>query len=360
MKELKVFTSQEVLGKEFNIYGDSDAPLFLAKDVAEWIDHSDRSKMLKAVDEDEKVKNIVPTLGGSQEMWFLTEYGLYEVLMQSRKPIAKQFKKEVKAILKQLRTTGVVITEKAAAEDINYESMFGNYRIRKTFRQAKDVKELYQIFIEENKKNRIKAANIISKNNLIVMELEDKINPLNVAKGGITVSEVVAIQELISDIKDRTLELSNRRNGGLRSAKTKEIKSLKGVIDSMKEPTLEMYNQINYAPLSLNKMFDGEGSIKHRSPLYNYWIENFPIWEVEDKELWELNGVDFTKPLHIRLGFVCHELNDVDNLCKSAIDMVLGRIYGINDVLVHKITADKLGTNNDKLGQKIYIHISNL
>ena len=39
---------------------------------------------------DEKVVNIVYTLGGVQSMWFLTEDGLYEVLMQSRKPIAKQ------------------------------------------------------------------------------------------------------------------------------------------------------------------------------------------------------------------------------------------------------------------------------
>lgn len=36
-------------------------------------------------------------------MWFLTEDGLYELLMQSRKPIAKQFKKQVKKMLKELR-----------------------------------------------------------------------------------------------------------------------------------------------------------------------------------------------------------------------------------------------------------------
>ena len=36
----------------------------------------------------------------------LTEDGLYEVLMTSQKPIAKQFKKEVKKILKQIRQTG--------------------------------------------------------------------------------------------------------------------------------------------------------------------------------------------------------------------------------------------------------------
>lgn len=63
--------------------------------------------MILTVDEDEKVRNIVPTLGGNQEMWFLTEDGFYEVLMQSRKPIAKEFKKEVKKILKQIRQTRI-------------------------------------------------------------------------------------------------------------------------------------------------------------------------------------------------------------------------------------------------------------
>ena len=38
--------------------------------------------------------------GQRREMWFLTEDGLYEVLMQSRKPVAKEFKKKVKNMLK--------------------------------------------------------------------------------------------------------------------------------------------------------------------------------------------------------------------------------------------------------------------
>ena len=45
-------------------------------------------------------------LGRQGETWFLTEDGLYEVLMQSRKPQAKQFKKGVKEILKSIRRTG--------------------------------------------------------------------------------------------------------------------------------------------------------------------------------------------------------------------------------------------------------------
>lgn len=43
-------------------------------------------------------------------MWFLTEDGLYEVLMQSRKPIAKEFKKKVKEILKTIRQHGAYLT----------------------------------------------------------------------------------------------------------------------------------------------------------------------------------------------------------------------------------------------------------
>ena len=105
MSVLQVIEQREVLGKQLTMYGDFENPLFLAKEVAEWIDYdlSSINKMLNSVDEDEKVRNIVPTLGGNQEAWFLTEDGLYEVLMQSRKPIAKQFKKEVKTLLKNIR-----------------------------------------------------------------------------------------------------------------------------------------------------------------------------------------------------------------------------------------------------------------
>lgn len=113
MKDLKIIEQREVLGKEFKIYGDFENPLFLAKDVAEWIEYdvSSVNKMIVIVDDTEKVRKTIPTLGGSQECWFLTEDGLYEVLMQSRKPIAKEFKREVKQILKSVRKHGLYATE---------------------------------------------------------------------------------------------------------------------------------------------------------------------------------------------------------------------------------------------------------
>ena len=67
-KEITILREQQILGKEFTVYGDIFDPLFLAKDVADMIEHSDVSKMVKTVDDDEKVKNTILTLGGSQEM----------------------------------------------------------------------------------------------------------------------------------------------------------------------------------------------------------------------------------------------------------------------------------------------------
>lgn len=112
MNELAIIEQREVLGKEFKIYGDLENPLFLAKDVAEWIEHTDLSRMMNIVDDNEKLKRTMYVSGQNREMWFLTEDGLYEVLMQSRKPIAKQFKTEVKKILKTIRLNGMYATDK--------------------------------------------------------------------------------------------------------------------------------------------------------------------------------------------------------------------------------------------------------
>lgn len=110
MNKITLVHEQNLLEQNFKIYGSKENPLFLAKDVAEWISHSRASEMLKSVDEDEKLLQTILASGQNREMWFLTEDGLYEVLMQSRKPIAKFFKKEVKSILRNLRKTGAHMT----------------------------------------------------------------------------------------------------------------------------------------------------------------------------------------------------------------------------------------------------------
>jgi len=111
---IQVLSETELLGHKFTVYGTAENPLFLAKEVAECIeyDQSSVNKLVNLVDDDEKVRNNLPTPGGNQQVWFLTEDGLYEVLMQSRKPIAKEFKKGVKEILKSIRKTGGYLATK--------------------------------------------------------------------------------------------------------------------------------------------------------------------------------------------------------------------------------------------------------
>ena len=117
MNELKIIDERELLGKQLRIYGDFQNPLFLAKDVAEWIEHSNVTKMLNGIDKTEKIvikipsNNLLVGLQSNTEYTFLTEEGLYEVLMQSRKPIAKEFKKKVKEILKDVRKYGMYATD---------------------------------------------------------------------------------------------------------------------------------------------------------------------------------------------------------------------------------------------------------
>ena len=104
-KDLMTVEKVHILNTDFNMYGTIDKPIFLAQDIAEMIEYSlDKvDQMLANVDDDEKLTDTIYRSGQKREMWFLTENGLYELLMQSRKPLAKAFKAEIKKILHQMR-----------------------------------------------------------------------------------------------------------------------------------------------------------------------------------------------------------------------------------------------------------------
>lgn len=167
MNELTVIQQQEILGKPFTVYGDFENPLFLAREVAEWIDYSESnvSKLVAMVDEEEKVRNIITTLGGNQEAWFLTEDGVYEVLMQSRKPIAKQFKKEVKAVLKSIRKHGAYMTTETLEQALlNPDTM---------------IKLCMQLKEEQNKNGELQLKNAeLTVNNQIMKPKADYFDEL--------------------------------------------------------------------------------------------------------------------------------------------------------------------------------------
>lgn len=178
MDNLQIIDERKLFGKDFKIYGDIENPLFLAKDVANWIEHSNPRVMLNTVDENEKVVNNVYTLGGSQESWFLTEDGLYEVLMQSRKPIAKQFKKEVKKILKSIRMNGMYATDKLLDNPDLAIQAFTKLKEEREKRKALEIK------IEEQKPKVIFADAVeTSKTSILIGDLAKLIKQNGVDMG---------------------------------------------------------------------------------------------------------------------------------------------------------------------------------
>lgn len=104
MNEIKIINKSTFLDKQIDVWGSVERPLFRAKDVVDWLEAKNVSMVIDRVDEEERLKFNLGRNGG--DTWFLTEDGLYEVLMSSRKPIAKLFKKGVKKILHEIRTKG--------------------------------------------------------------------------------------------------------------------------------------------------------------------------------------------------------------------------------------------------------------
>ena len=163
-KEVQVLENEVTLmGKTFSVYGTVEEPLFRAKDVAEWIEHSDVHKMVQSVDEDEKVRNNIPTLGGNQEAWFLTENGVYEVLMLSRKPVAKEFKKEVKKMLHALRTRKATLMPTNFADAL--EAYAKEVRAREEAQQALFAETQQKLMaLEQKEKAEAETERIIQCN----------------------------------------------------------------------------------------------------------------------------------------------------------------------------------------------------
>ena len=54
-QKITVIDSEVICNQQVNVYGTREKPLFLAKDVAKWLGHSNPSKMISKIDDDEKM-----------------------------------------------------------------------------------------------------------------------------------------------------------------------------------------------------------------------------------------------------------------------------------------------------------------
>ncbi|MDD4601471.1 hypothetical protein SDC9_04155 [bioreactor metagenome] len=170
MSDIQIVEQREVLGKEFRMYGDVDSPLFKADDVATWIEHSNVSVMLNSVDESEKQLITIGTISNVYTAWFLTEDGLYEVLMQSRKPIAKEFKKQVKEILRTIRKHGIYATDNVIAQVLENPD-FG-IKLLSQLKEEREKNKQLSTQVEQDKPKVVFADSVAtSKTSILIGDL---------------------------------------------------------------------------------------------------------------------------------------------------------------------------------------------
>ena len=111
MEIVKAFNSNS-LHTEITIKGTLNDPLFRASDIGAILEISNIRTTINEFNETEKVVHTMDTHGGTQNVSFLTEKGLYKVLFKSRKPIAEKFQNWVYEVIKELRINGIYDLQK--------------------------------------------------------------------------------------------------------------------------------------------------------------------------------------------------------------------------------------------------------
>lgn len=88
-----------------DVYESLDEPLFRAADVADMIGYSTTNiyKMTELCEADEKLLLTMVIAGQRRNVIFVTERGLYDILEQSRKPIARKWRRVINNELIALR-----------------------------------------------------------------------------------------------------------------------------------------------------------------------------------------------------------------------------------------------------------------
>ena len=110
MNELQVFESAQ-FGQVRTVQKDGE-PWFVAADVCRALDVRNNRDALSRLDNDEKGVVLTDTLGGTQEMSIVNEPGLYSLVLGSRKPEAKSFKRWIThEVIPSIRRHGAYATD---------------------------------------------------------------------------------------------------------------------------------------------------------------------------------------------------------------------------------------------------------
>lgn len=157
MNELQTFNNEE-FGEVRTAIVDNE-PMFCLADVCKALEISNPSKVAQRLDEDERTKL---ELGRQGETNFITESGLYAVILRSDKPNAKKFRKWVTSeVLPSIRKTGGYNKPLTTAEQIKLLAQ-GNTELSERMDRLENDMPLYGCEIDEIQSHvKRKAVNIL-------------------------------------------------------------------------------------------------------------------------------------------------------------------------------------------------------
>lgn len=165
MKNIQIFSNTE-LGN-IRVYKKGTDVWFVAMDVAEILGYSETSKMLRRLDDDEKQK-IEPTVLGcansmARSITIITESGLYNAILGSKLPKAKNFKKWViSKVIPSIRKHGAYMTDTAIEKGLADNSYFTDLAEKlKVERQARIAAEQKKLILEANNLKLQKNNNLL-------------------------------------------------------------------------------------------------------------------------------------------------------------------------------------------------------
>ena len=108
----------------------NDEPYFIGKDVAVVLGYSNpRKAIIDHVDEDDKGVTKCDTLGGIQELTVINESGLYSLILSSKLPTAKKFKRWITHdVIPAIRKTGGYVNDTAQFVDYYFGQLEPNQK----------------------------------------------------------------------------------------------------------------------------------------------------------------------------------------------------------------------------------------
>jgi len=181
------------------------------------------------------------------ENTYITEDAFYDLCLESKAKNARLFRKWITLdVLPSLRKRGVYIMENAKDEVIDNEKLFGKNRVKKTFAKAEvhDVEKLYDDCInyindQYSTKDKIKICQSIFNG---LSELSLKLSQDAVKNMG-KCYDISLLQNRV--IYDKA-KYQNKRNGGIKSSKTKEIDKQGRLISEQDEIIREQQNKLDF------------------------------------------------------------------------------------------------------------------